>query len=566
MSDVNTQNTKQPCGDIEPEMFRQIYHEMPAICLLLDEALNICSINRFGAAQMGYDEQELTGKPVSQLCNETEKLFIQHNLKLLFDKNTHHSGRWECTRIRKDNSHFWARDTARVFSSDDGSRHYILLLSEDITETRYLINELEKTAATDGLTGLLNRYRFERYVAQAILSAQTDEQHHSLAFIDLTQFKIVNEVSGHLAGDELLRQVTRLLQSEIRNHDILARLGGDEFGLLLRDCSISEASDILHKILATIEKFTFLWGNEIFNVGASVGLVEINSLSINAESCLKMADSACYSAKEKGFKNIQVYNPSDSEMLQRSCMQKFASRLNIAFERDQFVLYQQKIVPLGRQEEMQRLEILVRIQDEDGNIIQPGSFIPAAEFYGLATRLDLWVTENTLLYYQAQSPATPVLCNINLSGQTLGSEQFIEQATDFIQRLRPQNLTLCFEITETAAISNISQAVEFIQHFRKLGCLFALDDFGSGFSSFAYLKTLPLDFLKIDGEFVRNIMHEPKDLALVQAINQFADVFGIQTIAEFVEDKDIMTVLTGLGIDFGQGYHLHKPQPLITND
>ena len=550
----------------EAHMFRQIYHEMPAICLLLDDTLNIRSINQFGAEQMGYSEQELTGQPIGQLCNETEKLFIQHNLRLLLDKNSHRSGRWECTRVRKDNSHFWARDTARVFSNDDASERFILLLSEDITETRYLITELEKSASTDGLTGLVNRYRFERYVAQAILSAQTDELRHSLAFIDLNKFKVVNEVSGHLAGDELLRQITRLMQGEIRNHDILSRLGGDEFGLLLRDCTINEASEIMQKILASIDKFTFLWGNEIFNVGASVGLVEINSHSINAESALKMADSACYSAKEKGFKNIQVYNPSDREMLQRSCMQKFASRLNIAFERNQFVLYQQQIVALGRSENIRRLEILVRIKDEDGNIIQPGSFIPAAEFYGLSTRLDLWVTENTLLHYQSQPLDSPVLCNINLSGQTLGSEQFIEQATEFIQRLRPEQLTLCFEITETAAISNISQAVKFIEHFKGLGCLFALDDFGSGFSSFAYLKTLPLDFLKIDGEFVRNIMQEPKDLALVQAINQFADVFDIQTIAEFVEDKDILAVLTGLGIDFGQGYHLHKPQPLTHDE
>jgi diguanylate cyclase (GGDEF)-like protein/PAS domain S-box-containing protein len=546
----------------DTQMFQQIYHEMPAVCLLLDETLHIRSINHYGAEQLGYREQELIGQPVSKLCNETEKLFIQHNLRMLLDKNTRRSGRWECNRMRKDNSHFWARDTARVFNSDNAEQQYILLLSEDITETRYLITELEKSASTDGLTGLTNRYRFERYVAQAILSAQTDEQRHSLAFVDLNKFKVVNEVSGHLAGDELLRQITRLMQGEIRSHDILARLGGDEFGLLLRDCSIDEASEIMQKIIAAIDKFTFLWGNEIFNVGASIGLVEINSHSINAETSLKMADSACYTAKEKGHKNLQLYNPSDSEMLQRSCMQKFASRLNIAFERNQFVLYQQQIVALGRSDTMQRLEILVRIKDEDGNIIQPGSFIPAAEFYGLSTRLDLWVTENTLLHFQSQSLDTPVLCNINLSGQTLGSEQFIEQATEFIQRLRPDNLTLCFEITETAAISNISQAVKFIEHFNQLGCLFALDDFGSGFSSFAYLKTLPLEFLKIDGEFVRNIMHEPKDLALVQAINQFADVFGIQTIAEFVEDKEIMAVLTGLGIDFGQGYHLHKPQPL----
>ncbi len=545
---------------VDPSLFQHIYHNVPAICLLLNEQLNIISINRFGAQQLGYASQDIIGQPVTFLYNDNEKLFVQHNLKQLLDNSPdQHSARWECTLRRKDGSHFWSRDTARVF---ENSQRYLLLLSEDITETRYLINELEKTASTDNLTGLYNRYRFERYIDQAILSAKTEGQTHSLAFIDLDQFKVVNEVSGHLAGDELLRQITRLLQSSIRNHDILARLGGDEFGLLLRDCNIGEAEEILDKIFHQIQQFTFLWGNEIFNVGASIGIIELDNESINAEICLKMADSACYTAKEKGSKEIQVYSPTNTEIMQRKNIQKYASRLNIAFEKEQFVLFGQNIVPLKQQETMQRLEILVRIQDDSGALIMPGDFIPAAEFYGLSTKLDLWVTCHTLKFFQQHKLPGPVLCNINLSGQTLGSQQFIEQATEYLKSGKPDNLTLCFEVTETAAISNISHAVDFIEHFKQLGCLFALDDFGSGFSSFAYLKTLPLDFLKIDGSFVRNIMHEPKDLALVQAINQFAEVFGMKTIAEFVEDKEIMAVLTGLGIDYGQGYHLHKPEPL----
>ncbi len=546
---------------IDPPMFHEIYHEMPAMCLLIDSQLCIVSINNFGSKQLGYPQQALTGKSILSICSENDREFIEQNLNLLLQNPAVESRRWECTRLRKDNSTFWARDTARVLpSKDHQSNQQILLISEDITETRYLMNELEKQASTDALTGLFNRNKFERHLEQAILSAQTNNLQHCLSFIDLDQFKVVNDVCGHLAGDELLRQISIIIKDEIRNHDVFARLGGDEFGLLLLNTSLDEAYQVLDKLLNLILRFHFSWGKEVFKIGASIGIVAINQTSQSAEAYLKKADIACYTAKEKGRKNIQIYNADDTTTYQRDQMQKFASRLNFAFENDQFELHFQKIIPLIDKEKEQRFEILIRMLDENGNLVYPDSFIPAAEYYGLATTLDLWVTKNTLDNFQKHALTKKTICNINLSGKTLSSQDFIEKASLLLEQYKNPELTICFEITETAAISNMSQAVTFIKHFRHLGCEFALDDFGSGFSSFAYLKTLPIDYLKLDGYFVRNIIQEPMDLAIVRAIHQVSEVFGIKTIAEFVENKEIMAVLTGLGIDYGQGYHLHKPE------
>ena len=547
--------------NFDSELCYKLYHQLPAISLLINDDLTIVAINHYGSRQLGFDENELLGHSVTSLYADSDQKFVTRNLMLILKSDKTNSSRWECTRVRKDKSQFWVRDTAKRLP---GEASQVLLVSEDITETRYLINELEKQAAIDPLTGIYNRNKFERHLEQAILSAQSSNKQHALCFIDLDQFKVVNDVCGHLAGDELLRQITKVIQSGIRSNDIFARLGGDEFGLLLQNCKLEESHEIVKKILNNLLQHNFSWEKEVFNIGASIGLVAITSNSINSETCLKMADSACYSAKENGRKNIQIYNPDDRETLKRNHMQKTASRLNYAFENDKFVLYQQKIIAVTKASNIQHIEILIRMLDEEGQIITPGAFIPAAEYYGLATKLDLWVTDNTLKYLNQHQHTQKIICNINLSGKTLGSKEFIEQATKLLQQYQNPLLTVCFEVTETAAISNMAQAVDFIHHFKALGCLFALDDFGSGFSSFAYLKTLPVDYLKIDGHFVKNITQDAKDLALVKAIHQVASVFGIETIAEFIETEDTLSMIKDVGINHGQGYYLHKPEP-ITN-
>lgn len=547
-----------------PDLYFSMYHEMPAICLLLDSNLNIMLINQFGCDQLGYQPQELINQAVINLYTQDDQQFVNNNLKLMFKNGNLKTQRWECTRRRRDGSQYWVRDTARTIKTDDSDELKILIVSEDITETHYLINELEKQAQIDSLTGIFNRNYFKRHIDQAILSAKTNNIEHNLCFIDLDQFKVVNDVSGHQAGDELLRQIVTTIRNEIRAEDIFARVGGDEFGLLLSNCSFEKAYEIADKILHAIIKHHFSWQNELFNIGASIGLVTINSDSTDTESIIKMADSACYLAKEKGRKNIQVFNASDSDMQERNRMQKYASRLNWAFENNRFEIHYQKIIPLINPNSTHHIEILVRMRDEEGQLVYPGSFIPAAEYYNLSTQLDLWVTQHTLKFFHQNPQIHPFMCNINLSGKSLSSHEFINQATELIRQYDNEQLSICFEITETAAIMNMSQAIDFIHHFRKLGCLFALDDFGSGFSSFAYLKNLPIDFLKIDGYFVKNIINDSMDLALVRAIHQVAEVFGIKTIAEFVEDAETRAVLKGLGIDYGQGYHLHKPEKIKT--
>lgn len=540
----------------------QMFHEMPAICLLLDADMNILLANQYGCDQLEYEFVELLNKSITDLYSTDDRQFVIDNLKLMLGQLNTETRRWECTRLRKDGSQFWARDTARTLLTEDSEELKILIVSEDITETHYLINELEKQSQTDALTGIYNRKYLKRHIDQAILSAKTDQVEHSLCFIDLDRFKVVNDVCGHHAGDELLRQVVSIIRNEIRTEDTFARVGGDEFALLLSKCSHDMAYEISDKILHAIIKHHFSWQNEIFDIGASIGLVAINKDSGDTETLIKMADSACYIAKEKGRKNIQFFNANDSEMLERDRIQKFASRINWAFENNRFELHYQNISSLVHKQSTRHLEILVRMRDADEQLIFPGSFIPAAEYYNLSTQLDLWVTRNTLEFFHQNPQLQPCICNINLSGKTLGSQEFINQATTLIRQYDLEQFFICFEITETAAIMNMSYAIEFINHFRQLGCLFALDDFGSGFSSFGYLKTLPVDFLKIDGYFVKNIINDPTDLALVRAIHQVAEVFEIKTIAEFVEDTETVAVLKGLGIDYGQGYHLHKPEEI----
>lgn len=540
---------------------KEIFHEMPVICILINEQLKIASINHYGCSQMGYQIDELVGGEVRELYNPEEWSFVEQNLQRVFQHRNHESFRWECTRRRKDSSHFWARDTARILISHE-SNDQILLISEDITETQYLINELKKQASVDSLTGLSNRSNFEKHLEQAILSAQTGPKEHTLCYIDLDQFKVVNDVCGHFAGDEMLRQVSGLLKREMRTGDIISRLGGDEFGILMLDCPLGEAYELSRSLLDKILAFKFSWEHELFAISASFGLVTITSKTRNAFECLRMADNACFAAKENGRKNIEVYNPSNSQMVNRSRMQKFASRINLALENNRFVLHHQKIKSLDGSDSVNHSEVLIRLLDENDELIFPNAFIPAVEYYGLSTKLDLWVIEHTLKLFSHRQDDRKTIININLSGHTLGDKTFVDSASQLLKQYRTPGLTVCFEITETAAIRNLTQAIELINHFRAFDCLFALDDFGSGFSSLAYLKSLPIDYLKIDGHFIKNLLHEPRDRALITAIHQVSSTFNIKTVAEFVENEKIAEIIKEIGIDYGQGYFIHKPEPI----
>jgi diguanylate cyclase (GGDEF)-like protein len=383
--------------------------------------------------------------------------------------------------------------------------------------------------------------------------------------MDLDQFKIVNDTCGHVAGDELLRQLSTLLHDRIRQGDTLARLGGDEFGVLLENCQLDHARAIVRLLRETVRDFRFVWEDKTFSIGVSIGVVPLSPDTSTLAAAMSAADASCYVAKDKGRNRVHIYEPDDAELTRRHGEMQWVSRIQDALERDRFVVEYQPIVPTDNPSLVNTcFEILVRMRDENDSIIPPGAFIPAAERYNLMPALDRWVINHVIERLSAAPAHLAQLefFTINLSGHSLGDEQFL----DFVMlKLKASKIPadkLCFEITETAAVANLSRAVHVIKRLKVLGCRFALDDFGSGMSSFAYLKNLPVDFLKIDGYFVRDIVDDPVDHAMVRAINQVGQVMGIRTIAEFVENDAILALLRETGVDYAQGYGIARPAPL----
>jgi Amt family ammonium transporter len=557
-------------GSVSPplDIFKRIFQALPSVCLILDEQFLVVSINRCGSEHLGLSDRDLRGSRLTEVYSKGNHAFIEQKLTEFAQRRQIESMQWECTWKRHDGSQYWARDTLRSLPKTNGDREYFLLLSEDITETHYLTCELQKRASTDLLTGLNNREQFIRHIDEAILSVRTQQDSHSLCYLDLDQFKVVNDVCGHHAGNEMLRQIATLLQSINRPQDLIGRLGGDEFGLLLVNSTAELAREVAQSITEAFTNYQFRWNDQIFDIGVNVGMVTINSDCglQTADDCVEKAETACSAAKARGRYTVEVFNTEDDHIAAHDRIRRYASTINWALENDRFELHYQKIQPFFDHDGPNHLEILVRLINEDDQLEYPGTFIPAAENYGLSTKIDLWVTTHTINWFRQHPPSRETVCNINLSANTLSSSEFISAASQLIEQNPIQCLILCFEITETATIRNIDQATEFMRHFKGLGCQFALDDFGSGFSSFAHLKSLPIDYLKIDGQFIRNLDSRPTDLSLVMAIKQVADAFKLSTVAEFVETEGISVLLKALGIDFGQGYHIHKPEPLKFND
>jgi len=414
----------------------------------------------------------------------------------------------------------------------------------------------------DHLTGLVNRNEFDRHLKEALASAKSENVTHVLLYLDLDQFKVINDTCGHQAGDELLSQLAIVLRKRIRGNDTLARLGGDEFGLLLGNCPLDQAKSIAEEIREAISDFRFVWRDKSFGIGVSIGMAVISKTTQCADEVLSAADIACYAAKDLGRDRVHLYTDDDADLKRRHTEMQWVSRIKDALEENRFILHRQKMQSLRRNDgTVPHSEFLVRMLDDDGTIIMPGAFIPAAERYGIMTHLDRWVVEAVIKHLAHQAIQKGVHF-INLSGASLNDQGF----SSFIkQQISQHNISpdlLCFEITETAAIANLSKAVDFIDEIRSLGCQFALDDFGAGLSSFSYLKTLPVDYLKIDGAFVRDLDKDPMDYAIVQAINEIGHVAGLHTIAEFVENDAALNSLKEIGVDLAQGYGIEHPQSL----
>lgn len=444
-----------------------------------------------------------------------------------------------------------------------------VLAIHDISATTAMAKQLAYHAAHDALTGLVNRREFEHKLEQALQQAKRSGGEHVLCYLDLDQFKLVNDTCGHVAGDELLRQLSVLLRRRLSSADVLARLGGDEFGLLLFDRPIEEALTIVDGYRQVIREFRFAWEGRVFEIGVSMGVVRITAQSENVTSILSAADVACYAAKDLGRNRIHVFEVDDAELVRRRGEMHWTGDIVHALEAGRFTLYFQPIIPLNGDRSDIHVEFLLRMLDEENNIIPPGSFIPAAERYNLMPAVDKWVIRQV---FKSLAPAfrddeidcAGGLFAINISGTSLSDDGFLDYVREQFQLYEIPPHRICFEITETAAISNLSKAMLFINALRELGCRFALDDFGSGLSSFTYLKTLPVDYLKIDGAFVRDMVDDPMDAAMVRAIQDIAHVMGIKTIAEFVERKQVFSALTKAGVDFAQGFFCSSPQPLTS--
>ena len=416
----------------------------------------------------------------------------------------------------------------------------------------------------DHLTGLANRSHFEQRLEEVLEDARRWETHHALLYLDLDQFKVVNDTCGHLAGDQMLRQLSLLLREHVRESDTLARLGGDEFGILLEGCSTERAQQIAQQYLKVLNDFRFSWSGKSFAIGGSIGLVAINVDSPTAQDLMRNADMACYAAKDQGRNRIQIYSDEDRELLRRQHEMQWVTRINWALEHERFSLFWQRIDALQQDRAPSCCEILIRLRDESGGLVAPGAFLPAAERYNLAPAIDRCVVRNLLRQIKRGDVPQAQVFFLNISGATLNDEGFFAFLR---QELRDAGLppsTLCLEITETAAIANLSRAVEFIEGIRAEGCRFALDDFGAGLSSFSYLKSIPVDYLKIDGAFVRDILDDPMDYAIVESINRIGHVVGIKTIAEFVETEAIRKELVRLQLDYAQGFGIHRPEALAS--
>lgn len=468
-----------------------------------------------------------------------------------------------CTLISSDGTEYEIKETATPLLDQNNKLLGAVLVFHDVTHIKKMSDTFAHQATHDHLTGLLNRRAFEDKISDLTNNMSHDEI-HTLCYIDLDQFKIINDTCGHAAGDQLLKLISSKTNEHIRKNDLFARLGGDEFGIIFYNCDIERASILAEDIKRLISEIKFSWETHTFSVGSSIGIVPITHQE-SLTHLMMTVDTACYVAKDKGRNRVHVYKQNDEDILQREGDLQWFQIINKALDQDNFTLYTQKIAPYSKDKNNTIYEILLRLNN-DNEIVTPGSFIPAAERYSLMTNIDMWVIK-TLFKEIKNNHAfeNDTYFSINLSGQTLTNTTFIDFLTEELNETKVSPDHLIFEITETAAISNFNEATNFIKIFKERGCKFALDDFGSGMSSFQYLSELPLDYIKIDGSFVKNIQGSPFNQSVIKSISQIGHSLGLDIIAEFVENSEILNELDKSLIDYVQGYEIGYPCPLIDN-
>ncbi|VAX06523.1 diguanylate cyclase/phosphodiesterase (GGDEF & EAL domains) with PAS/PAC sensor(s) [hydrothermal vent metagenome] len=467
--------------------------------------------------------------------------------------------------IGASNTEYIIRDNATPLLSRDGKITGMVLVFNDFTHIQRISDQLTFQATHDELTGLKNRREFERTLKELIETSDFETQEHALCFLDLDRFKIVNDTCGHVAGDALLKEVSRLIHSQVRHDDLVARLGGDEFGIILVNCTIKQAVLIAENIKETIKQHQCKWDLHVFNVGVSIGLIPVSSTDCSSAELMINADTACYIAKDNGKNQVHVYQTTDHNFLHRHNEIRWLQKINKALDSDGFELYAQTIIPINNNSSLKKYEILIRLSDSE-EIILPSDFLPAAEHYSLMPEIDRWVITTFVKMLEKNNFSNfknnKHMFSVNLSGQSICSDDFHDFVISLLKTSAVNPGLIIFEITETVAIHNYDAAIKLITRLQKLGCAFALDDFGSGISSFRYLKELPINYLKIDGHFIRNIEVSKINQSIVEAITQIAQALKLETIAEYVETEESRRLLEKFGIDYVQGSVVNMPIPL----
>ncbi len=509
----------------------------------------------------GYNNEEVVGRSAKIFRSKRHKGEVFSDIWYSVKAGKDWLG--EIENRRKNGEKYWIKEyVAPIHNEDNVITHFVAIL-EDITEARELADQLSYQATHDSLTGLINRTEFERRLDELVGKAKKTDSVHALCFVDLDQFKVINDTCGHIAGDELLRQLSDMLIRKIRKSDTLARLGGDEFAILMADCNQNQAKKVAQEICEHIEQFQFVWETRVFTIGASIGVTKIHSLSVDSTEVLKQADTACYAAKNAGRNRVYIFENDDKQLVAQQGEFLWVNEIRRALSEDRFELYAQPIFDT-RDSYPAAFEVLLRLRHENGESASPGAFLPSAERYNLSDKIDRWVIEKTFNWLDKHVDDIPHLKQmaINLSGASLGKQEMLAYLIDKLKEAKFPASTIQFEITETAAVSNLSDARHVIQVLSELGCKFSLDDFGTGLSSFGYLKNLPVQSIKIDGVFVKDMVNDPLDFEMVKAINDIGHVMGMETIAEFVEDELVWNKLRAMGVDYGQGFFLGKPEPI----
>ena len=538
-----------------------------------NEIGHIQYINPVAEKLTGWQLSEVRGNFFSDVFQITHQS-RQQSIVNLIDKVKHRKRTYKLTAknvlIARSGRKYAIEGTASPIKNRQGKLCGVVIVFRNVSQARKIAQQLSWQATHDPLTKLYNRRKFEEQVARAIEYAKNDNYHYAVCYLDLDRFKIINDTCGHSAGDKLLCQITKLLQQRIRTSDIFARVGGDEFAILLCQCTLEQAILTAKQLVEIVRGFRFIWKDKVFRIGVSIGLVGIDLQTDSLTSLLNAVDASCYAAKESGGNTVHVYHQEDIALVRQQTQRRWVEKINRALEENRFCLYTQKIVPIDEDLEI-HYEVLLRLVEKSGKLIAPGLFLPAAERYGLMPAIDRWVIETFMSNYeiywrssQLKKPKSAInIYTINLSGASINNREFANFLKERFDRYNIPPETICFEITETVAITNIEQAVVFIKQLKQLGCSIALDDFGSGMSSFNYLKHLPVDYLKIDGSFVQNIVSDKVDYATVECFNHISQIMNIKTIAEFVENEAILNNLKQIGIDYVQGYGIERPQPLV---